>query len=78
MKLKPNINVVDFLKATMHCPGEVWYTTSEGDVLNLKSQLSQYIMLAALTAKKSVALPAGEIICKSEFDYQALAAYLEK
>ena len=77
MKLKSNVKLVDFLRTAQQCRGEVLYKTGEGDVLNLKSQLSQYIFLAALSAGNLSILPQGEIHCENEADYQLLANYLE-
>ena len=43
MKLKGNINMMDFLKELKKCTGEVFFETPDGDCLALKSALSQYI-----------------------------------
>lgn len=77
MKLKNNVSLVDFLRAAQQCSGEVLYKTDEGDVLNLKSQLSQYIFLAALSSDHISVLPQGQIHCENEGDYQLLADHLE-
>lgn len=77
MKPKTDIKLVDFLKAAKTCNGEVYYKTTEGDVLNLKSQLSQYIFLAALASGKDNPLPNGEIFCDDEADYQLLSGFLD-
>lgn len=76
MKLKKEARLVDFLQAAQRCLGEVYYKTTEGDVLNLKSQLSQYIFLAALASDKDTLLPNGEIHCADESDYQLLGKFL--
>ena len=51
MKLKTNVNVPDFLQAVQSCAGEVFFITSEGDHLNLKSALSQFIFTAVIAGK---------------------------
>lgn len=76
MKLKSDVKLSDFIQAARLCQGEVYYKTEEGDILNLKSQLSQYIFLAALASGKSPLLPTGDIVCELEADYQFLAEFL--
>ncbi|MBD5549745.1 MAG: hypothetical protein HDQ96_01010 [Lachnospiraceae bacterium] len=51
MKLKPDINVPDFLQAVQSCVGEVFFITSEGDHLNMKSTLSQFIFTAVIAGR---------------------------
>ena len=38
----------DFLEAVQKCKGGVYLKSTEGDVFNLKSRLSQYIAIGAL------------------------------
>mgnify|MGYP001118793782 CR=1 FL=1 len=49
MKLKSDADTISFLNAVKACAGEVYFVTSEGDRLNLKSILSCYL----LSEKKS-------------------------
>lgn len=77
MKLKTDIKLVDFLKTARLCNGKVCYKTAEGDVLNLKSQLSQYVFLAVLASDKDNPLPNGEISCENGADYSLLIDFLE-
>lgn len=51
MKLKPNVNVPDFLQAVQTCVSEVFFITPEGDRLNLKSVLSQFIFAAVIAGR---------------------------
>lgn len=51
MKLNPNVNVPSFLKAVLACSGEVYFITPEGDRINLKSTLSQYMFAAAISER---------------------------
>lgn len=76
MKLKRKVNLVDFLLSAKQCEGEVFYKTEEGDILNLKSQLSQYIFLAALGSAHTSPLPDGMIVCQIPTDYEILSEYL--
>ena len=47
MKLKKDANLPDFLRTVAQCKDDVYFKTTQGDVLNLKSELSKYIFLAA-------------------------------
>lgn len=38
----------DFLEAVQKCKGNVYLKSTEGDIFNLKSRLSQYIAIGAL------------------------------
>ncbi len=74
MKLREDIHYADFLKACASCGGEVFFTTKEGDVLNLKSQLSRYVF-AALTPDADF-IRSGEVAAKDPADLAGLAAFL--
>lgn len=53
MKLA-NITEVDgFLKTVDECSGSVWLESVEGDKINLKSKLSQYVAINALISCES-------------------------
>lgn len=51
MRLSANVNVPSFLQAVQACAGEVCFRTREGDVLNLKSALSQFVFAAVIAGK---------------------------
>lgn len=51
MRLNPNVNVPAFLQAVQSCKGEVCFVTQEGDILNLKSTLSQFVFTAVVAGK---------------------------
>lgn len=51
MKLNPDANIPAFLQAVQSCTGEVCFVTKEGDVLNLKSVLSQFVFTAVIAGK---------------------------
>ncbi|MDO4622014.1 MAG: polya polymerase [Eubacteriales bacterium] len=44
-RLKPDANIAELLKDAKKCKGEVTITTEDGDLLNLKSALSQYVLI---------------------------------
>ena len=65
MKLK-NIKDVDmFLDVVNQCKNDVWLTSVYGDKYNLKSQLSQYLGVAALLGNHAEDL---ELYCESHDD----------
>ncbi len=76
MKLDPNSNFSRFLQAVMRCEKDVFFTTPDGDVLNLKSELCRYIF--AYIASNPELLQRGDIQCKSEEDLSILAEYFIK
>lgn len=47
MKLYSDIDIVVFLNDVKKCKNEVFFETDEGDKLNLKSALSQYVFFVA-------------------------------
>lgn len=51
MRLNPDANIPEFLKAVQSCRGEVCFATPEGDILNLKSVLSQFVFTAVISGK---------------------------
>lgn len=70
--LKGNIEIMEFLEAVKRCRGDVLFQTAEGDSLNLKSQLSEYIFLAS--ALTNDIIQRGEIIIENPADLD----YIEK
>ena len=75
MKLKSGIDFVDFFKAVQKCPGSVLFCTDEGDRLDLKSVLSQYLLTAVSMNPKIIDM--GRIVCGSTEDEAVLAGFLE-
>lgn len=76
MKIKENIDIVSFLDKAKECLGDVFLHTSEGDILSLKSLLSQYVLMSILC--KPNLLREARVICTDENDYQSLSDYLEE
>lgn len=74
MKLKPNIDISRFLQDVQKCRGEVWFTTLEGDNLNLKSSLSRFVFAAA-PSEQLDALN-GDIRVQDRDDLPLLEAHL--
>lgn len=75
MRLKKDINLTAFFLSVQKCQGDVWFQSDEGDRLNLKSQLCQYVFLAAFLDKK-IAL-SGMIVCERQQDAQMLRDFTE-
>lgn len=76
MKLKKDIDLTAFAQTAQNCQGSVFCHTIEGDILNLKSLLSQYVMMSVMG--NSHMLENVEITCVQEEDYQKLADFLEE
>jgi hypothetical protein len=75
MKLKINTNFADFLLSVQSCKNDVYFNSADGDQLNLKSLLSQYIFTSVEANHQLI--KTGEIVCKNEQDYELLSKYLE-
>ncbi len=78
MKLKEGIRPVSFLEAVRQCQGDVYFLTEHGDCLNLKSQLTRYVFLAATADETQSLIENGSVRCSAPADYQLLAPYLKK
>ena len=65
MRLNNIKQLQEFLAIVNSCEGSVWVESIDGDRLNLKSQLSQYVALGALLEQKGSEL---ELYCSSRED----------
>ncbi len=73
MKLKDATQVNDFLAAVNQCKEQVYLVSQYGDKFNLKSQLSQYIAIAALVNQAGEDL---ELFCDSKEDEAIMMKYI--
>lgn len=73
-KLKKDADLLQFLQTVKTCRGDVHFQTDDGDNLNLKSVLSQFIF-AALAGKPWL-LEMARISCDQEEDYLLLHPFL--
>lgn len=75
MKLKKHMDIPAFMEALQRCRKDVYLDTAEGDHLNLKSALSQFVFASAMAAK----LPEldAELRCREE-DRDILFPFLEE
>lgn len=76
MKLKKGIDAVQFLKQVNQCSDEVLFCTPEGDVINLKSKLSQ--MVFAVAAADAEMMETASIVCKNKADEEGIREFLTK
>ena len=75
MILKESIDIQQFLKDVLKCKGDVCYSTNEGDYLNLKSQLSQFIFLIIYPKQNNML--SGQITITNNEDQMIIAKYTD-
>ena len=73
MKLKENIDYSEFFRTVQTCTGEVLLVTPEGDQLNLKSTLSQFVFAAAI--RGNLALTGATLQLENTKDRNILETY---
>lgn len=76
MHLKEEINIMDFLAAVKKCRGEVFFETKDGDSLNLKSLLSEYLF--SMVASNRNYILSGQVVCRMKEDYGVLGECVTK
>jgi len=74
MKIKSIINVEKFFEVVDSCEGKVELVTGEGDRLNLKSKLAQYVSLANIFSNGEI--PELEIVAYEKEDIDKLMDYM--
>ncbi|MCC6095240.1 MAG: polya polymerase [Eubacterium sp.] len=75
MKLQNIKDVNAFFKVIDQCKGRVELVTAEGDRLNLKSKLSQYVSLANIFSNEA-SIPELEIVASEPDDIKALMDFM--
>ncbi|MCQ2507872.1 MAG: polya polymerase [Dorea sp.] len=75
MKVYNISNPRKFFEVVDQCKGRVELVTAEGDRLNLKSKLSQFVSLANLFASKDD-IPEMEILAADPEDMARLVSYI--
>ena len=68
-------DIEGFFEAIGRCKGKVELVTDEGDRLNLKSKLSQYVSLAEIFSGGNK-IPEMQIITENPEDLKSLVKYL--
>ena len=74
MKLNPNVSIPDFLAAVQNCSRDVWFTTPEGDRLNLRSALSQFVFAGVVAGNLENLL--GEVCPEEPADLPKIRQFL--
>lgn len=74
MYIKRSTDLPEFLRAVNSCQADVFFNTKDGDILNLKSELSRYVF-AALTPNTQL-LYSAVITCKDNQDFTHLKEFL--
>ena len=74
MKVSNIKNVDKFFEVVDSCEGKVELVTGEGDRLNLKSKLSQYVSLATIFSGGEI--PELEIVAYEEDDIKELMSFM--
>ena len=74
MKIQNITNVEKFFQVVDSCKGKVELITSEGDVLNLKSKLCQYVSLANIFSGGEI--PELEIVAYEKEDIDKLMHFM--
>lgn len=75
MKFTEVKQIKEFLSAVDQCQGGVWLESKDGDRYNLKSELSQYIAIAALLKEKGEQL---ELFCSQKDDEPFMFQFLHE
>jgi hypothetical protein len=74
MKIKNIKDVTRFLEVVLQCKGKVEIVTEEGDQLNLKSKLCQYVALSEMFTEAKI--DDIEIVVHEPEDVNLLLEYL--
>ena len=74
MKVQNITNIDKFFEIVDSCKGKVELVTGEGDRLNLKSKLSQYVSLANIFSNGEI--PELEIVAYEKEDIDKLMDYM--
>ena len=77
MKIKNITDVEGFFNVVDSCDGKVELITGEGDRLNLKSKLCQYVSLTSIL-KSDVEIPELEIVAYEPEDTEKILKFLMK
>ena len=74
MKIQNINNIEKFFQVVDSCAGRVELVTGEGDRLNLKSKLCQYVSMANIFSNEEI--PELEIIAYEKEDIDKLIAFM--
>ncbi|MGN0998445.1 MAG: hypothetical protein ACI4PO_02710 [Faecousia sp.] len=74
--LKKDADLIEFRNTVKKCAGDVLFETGDGDSLNLKSVLSDFLF-SMMSANQTYIL-SGHVVCQAESDYQIMDEFLEE
>ena len=74
MKVQNITDIDNFLKVVDSCKGKVELVTGEGDRLNLKSKLSQYVSMANIFSNGEI--PELELVAHEPEDIDKLVSFM--
>ena len=74
MKVQNITDIEKFFKVIDQCKGKVELVTGEGDRLNLKSKLSQYVSLANIFSNGEI--PELELVAHEKEDIDRLGTFM--
>ena len=74
MKVQNITNIEKFFQVVDSCTGKVELVTGEGDRLNLKSKLSQYVSMANIFSNGEI--PELEIVAYEAADIEKLISFM--
>ena len=75
MKLTTKEHIEEFLKIVDECSGEVFLTSVMGDMFNLKSEISRFVIASIFITGKGDHL---ELFCANAFDESKFIEYFNK
>ena len=73
-QLKSDVDLIELFACVRKCNSDVYFKTKEGDNLNLKSELSHYVIM--IVANNKDFLLKGHIECVDEADYALLTDFI--
>ena len=74
MFLKSDADIIKLIKSVRQCKGDVHLLTEEGDNMNLKSKICQYVAIA-MVAKPEL-LVRAQIVCDNKEDEPVLGEFV--
>ena len=74
MKVQNITDIEKFFKVVDECKGKVELVTGEGDRLNLKSKLSQYVSMANIFSNGEI--PELELVAHEKEDIDRLVSFM--
>lgn len=72
--LKKDADLIEFRNAVKKCVGDVLFETDDGDSLNLKSVLSDFLF-SMMSANQTYIL-SGHVVCRVESDYRIIDKFI--